>query len=62
MCNQKTVNRIVTRCTLETEDGVYSIEVPKYGLSMDDMVQDILKPLLLAAGYQPGTVEEYLGE
>lgn len=49
-----------TRVTLENEHGTYSVEVKDIELTMGKMVRDVVKPVLLAAGYSETLVDEYL--
>lgn len=46
-----------TRLTLESSGGTISIEIPECGLTIGAVESLLLRPLLLAAGYQPDTVE-----
>lgn len=48
--------------TLTTEYGTVSVEVNKTDLNMYDLIQEVIKPALLASGYAPNTVNEALGE
>lgn len=51
-----------TKLTLENEYGTYTIEVPKTDMTVIKMFEDMVEPLLLAAGYQPGSIARYLGD
>lgn len=60
-----------TRLTLRTtavsftsseEAGEITISEPCTGMSGTEFVETLVKPLMLAAGYHPGTVSEALGE
>lgn len=50
----------MTKITLENEDGVYSIEVTKECVTMTDIVEDLLIPLLSAAGFHQDMVRRTL--
>lgn len=50
-----------TKLTLETADGVVSIEVNKIDLTVTEMFDEMLIPLLLGATYQKGSIARYLG-
>jgi hypothetical protein len=50
----------MTRITLETSYGRFTVEVPDDGLDMGRMLRDLVKPVLLAAGYAEATVKEYV--
>ena len=47
-----------TRLELRNPDGHYVVEVLSEDLTMDDLVEGLIKPLLLAAGYHPRTVDD----
>ena len=51
-----------TKITLTTVYGTTTVEVNKTDLNMYDLIQEVIKPVLLASGYQPATVNEALGE
>ena len=53
----------VTKITLEEDTGrSVTIVCPRGDLDMSEMVDDLLKPLLLAWGFHPDTVAEALGD
>lgn len=52
----------MTRITLETIDGKYSIETPRDDLDIDGAIDCLIEPLLLAAGYHPDTVARAFSE
>ena len=44
-------------------DGTTTISIEcATGPTMTDVIDDLIKPVLLAAGFQPDTVEEYFKE
>ncbi len=51
-----------TSLTLKDGHGECSIEVPYTGLPMDEMVDNLIIPLLLAAGYHKNTINQWIGE
>ena len=51
-----------TKITLKNEYGVYSIEVKKEDMNIDEMFSDLIVPVLVASGYSQETVDRYLGE
>jgi hypothetical protein len=50
-----------TTMTLETPDGTYSIMVGYHGMAVGELVNEIVIPLLLAAGYQRESINDALG-
>lgn len=50
-----------TTITLENCYGSTTITVNKTDMDMDEVIQDLVRPMLLAVGYHRDTVEEYLG-
>lgn len=48
-----------TTITLKNEHGEYSVTVPGVELDMERVVEGLVKPLLLAAGYHYETLEEF---
>ena len=50
----------MTKLTLETEESTILIMVPQKSISIDAAMQDLIKPILLAAGYQPENINEYI--
>ena len=59
-------DKCATRLTLEIDypDGTcsYSIGIPNWDPSMDQMVDELIRPLLLAAGWHPNNVDDVFGE
>jgi len=51
-----------TRITLENLGAIYSVEIPGWELTAKSIVEDLLKPLLRAAGFADGTVSDIFGE
>jgi len=48
--------RAYTKITLENENGEYSVAVNNVQMNIDGLIDDIIRPMLLAAGYHPGGV------
>jgi hypothetical protein len=45
---------------LQNEHGAYTIELKEEVIVLDDYIQLLIIPLLLAAGFQQRTIEEYM--
>jgi hypothetical protein len=56
------MNNEHTTATLENENGRYVVSIQQTEVNMSDMIDFVVKPLLLAAGYSPNVIKEYLGE
>lgn len=52
----------MTRIELQNENGRFVIELNDDQLTVQAMFDDLWIPLLLAAGFQPETISDYLGE
>jgi hypothetical protein len=50
------------KITLENENGIYSVELKEAPIHIDDIKEDVLKPLLYVIGFQPETVARLFGE
>lgn len=50
----------MTKLTLETSHGTYAAEIPQDDLNIDAVFEDLVKPVLYAAGFHPHMVMEYL--
>jgi len=50
-----------TTMSLRDQYGECSITVNKGDLPIEDIITDVVRPLLLAAGYGEQNVDEYLG-
>ena len=48
-----------TKITLENEDGVYSVETFKADMTVSEVMDDLVRPVLLAAGYHPDSIARY---
>jgi len=59
MIDKSTVD--TTTMTLYGKYGKYSITVNRGDLTIGDILADVVRPLLLAAGYSEQNVDEYLG-
>lgn len=44
-----------------TYKTIYSVEVKSDDLDIEQVKEQLLRPVLLAAGYQPDSIEEILG-
>lgn len=51
-----------TRMTLQTEEGIFTIEVPESQMLIDDMMHRVVGPLLKAASYSDQLVNEYIND
>ena len=51
----------MTKLVLETINGTYTIQLAEEIDNCWDLVTDVIRPALLAAGYAPATVIECLG-
>lgn len=51
----------MSKITFEDEHGVYAVEVRKEGMTIVAVIDDLIKPVLLAAGYHPENVADTLG-
>lgn len=49
-----------TTVTIKNGHGEYSVTVDYTGVAMDDMIKDLIVPVLLATGYHPDTVKDYI--
>jgi len=47
-----------TQMTLKNEGGEYSVTIVYELMDLPTLMQDLVRPLLLAAGYHPGSVDE----
>lgn len=50
-----------TKITLKDAYGEYNIEVPRTDLSIDEVFDDLVRPVLLAAGYSKEIIDEIIG-
>lgn len=48
--------------TLTTQYGEVSVELNKVYLNIYDLVEEVIKPVLLASGYAPRTIALAFGE
>ncbi len=51
-----------TTLTLTDSYGSYTITINKIDNTLGTVVQELVKPVLLAAGYHPDSVSDYLEE
>ena len=52
--------REFTTATLKSNDFDVSVSVPSYGLTIFELWDLVLRPTLLAAGYQPSTLDKFV--
>ena len=52
----------MTSITFKNEYGEYTVTLKDNIVSLDDVMQELVKPVLLAATYQPGNINEYIPE
>ena len=52
----------MTSITLSTQHGNYTISLPKDDMNINEVMQELVKPVLLAATYQPESINEYIPE
>ena len=52
----------MTKVTLETETGTYTIETEGDGYTVYDMYETFFNPIMLAATYHPDSVNDYFVE
>ena len=50
----------MTSITLSTQYGTYTISIGKEDMNMEDVMGELIRPLLLAAGYHSETISEYI--
>ena len=51
-----------TKITLENENGVYSVQLDRVEMPLFDMMELLVEPVLLAAGFSQGTIDANLRE
>lgn len=52
-------NRQFTRMTLEIESREYQVTVQYIDMNLSTMIEELIKPLLHAAGFNHETIKEY---
>jgi hypothetical protein len=52
--------RSSTKLILENENGQYSIEIPAVELDLDGLIENLIGPVLKAAGYHCQLVDDAL--
>ena len=52
----------MTSLTFRTQDGTFTINLPKNEMTVDEVMQELVKPILLAATYQSENINEYIPE
>lgn len=58
----KAMAKTTTVIQLKHYDHIYTIELNRTVATLSDMIDELVKPLLLAAGFHPDTVEDLLGD
>lgn len=51
-----------TKLTLENEFGTYSVETSYPCVGLSDVIESLMVPVLLAAGYSPENIKEVFNE
>lgn len=51
----------LTKMTLETLGSTFTIEHTEDCMNIHELIESTIRPLLLAAGYQPGTLDDVFG-
>jgi hypothetical protein len=51
-----------TAVTIENENGIYRVQVNQTEMTLSDVIEFLIKPVLLATGYLPEHVTDRLGE
>ena len=51
-----------TTLELRNEFGRYTVELQKQEMNIGDVFEDLVMPVLLAAGYSQTVIESYLGD
>ena len=52
---------MTTELTLKNENGEYIIKVNEVSMTLSDLYEHVMKPLLLAAGYSEKTIDDVFG-
>lgn len=53
---------MTTKITLETSEGVYTASTFSDGMVIYDLVNELVRAVLLASGYHPDSVDRAIGE
>jgi hypothetical protein len=48
------------KITLTDTNGTYTIEIDKEFVHMEEYIELLIKPVLLAAGFHPDTIKKYI--
>jgi hypothetical protein len=56
------MERTYTKVTLENENGIFSVQLDQVEMTLHDMVELLVEPALLAAGFSQGLINECLRE
>lgn len=51
-----------TKITFESQDGIVSISIPKFDLTIWEVISELVQPMLLAARYSPDLVKDLFTE
>lgn len=52
----------MTKITLETEHGAYSVEIDDEDMSVNDVFSRLMIPVMLSAGYDEYSIKEQLAD
>lgn len=44
------------------ENGEFTIKIPQINLSMDEMINDLIVPMLKSVGYAEANIKEYINQ
>jgi hypothetical protein len=50
-----------TKISIRNEHGEYSVEVNKTGMPLSELLEEVIEPALLAAGYSQNAIDECMG-
>ena len=52
----------ISKLTLEIDGRIFTISVPYNDLTVSEVVEMLFRPAMLAATYQPGSLNSVIGE
>ena len=50
----------MTKITLEDQYGKYTVEVKQDDMPLDDLIEHLVRPLLIVTGYNEETIKKHL--
>jgi hypothetical protein len=53
---------MTTELTLKNENGESTVKVNDFSMTLADLYEHVIQPLLLAAGYQQKTIDDVFGD